>query len=281
MRRVVIASIMAVVITVPAGAQTKSKVRLGLFSAVPTYWDLQGNWQTFDRTVAEHVNEGMDLIITPECYLDGYAVNAKDWNPQRFAAIAQNVKTSSYIRHVRELAANYKVYVLFGFTENCAGKFYDSAIMVDRAGRTVGIYRKTMLQKQDLRFSPGQDLPVFATEWGKVAILICADRRWPESARVERLKGARIILIPSYGMWGLDNEWWMRTRSYENGIFLAFAHPHEAFVADPRGELTADLQTNVPAMLVCDVDLSKTNDTDINDRRPELYQEICRPKKSP
>jgi predicted amidohydrolase len=111
-----------------------------------------------------------------------------------------------------------------------------------------------------------------------MGILICADRRWPESARVERLKGARITLIPSYGMWGLNNEWWMRTRSYENGNFLAFAHPREAFVTDPSGDLIGQLQTNVPALLVCDVDLSKTNDTDVHDRRPELYNEISRPK---
>jgi beta-ureidopropionase len=277
-RRVAFALVLAVVISTPIAAQTKSKVRLGLFSAVPTHWDLEGNWQTFERTVAEHATEGVDLIITPECYLDGYVVDAKDWDPQRFATIAQDVKTSSYIRRLEELAAKYRVYILFGFTENAAGKTYDSAIMVDRTGGTVGIYHKTMLQIQDLRFSPGQELPVFATEWGKMGILICADRRWPESARVERLKGARITLIPSYGMWGLNNEWWMRTRSYENGNFLAFAHPREAFVADPSGELIAQLQTNVPALLVCDVDLSKTNDTDVRDRRPELYNEISRPK---
>jgi predicted amidohydrolase len=277
-RRVVLASILALAMAMPTAAQTKSKVRLGLFSAVPTFWDLEGNWQTFERTVVAHAGEGVDLIITPECYLDGYVVTAKDWNPQRFAAVAQDVKTSPYIQRLRELAAKYRVYVLFGFTEESAGKFYDSAIMVDRTGATVGIYHKTMLQTHDLRFSPGQDLPVFDTEWGKMGILICADRRWPESARVERLKGARITLIPSYGMWGLNNEWWMRTRSYENGNFLAFAHPRTAFVSDPHGQIAAQLQTNVPAMLACDVDLSKINDTDIHDRRPELYGEIARPK---
>jgi len=278
LRRVVLASILALAMVVPMAAQTKSKVRMGLFSAMPTFWDLEGNWQTFERTVAAHASEGVDLIITPECYLDGYVVTAKDWNPQRFAAIAQDVDTSPYIRRLRVLAANYKVYVLLGFTEKSAGKLYDSAIMVDRAGATVGIYHKTMLQTHDLRFSPGQDLPVFDTEWGKMGILICADRRWPESARVERLKGARITLIPSYGMWGLNNEWWMRTRSYENGNFLVFVHPRTAFVSDPHGEIAARLQTNLPAMLVCDVDLSQIKDTDIRDRRPELYGEIARPK---
>ena len=264
--------------TNPTGAQTKSKMRLGLFSAMPTYWDLEGNWQTFERTVEAHAGESVDLIITPECYLDGYVVNAKDWNPQRFASVAQDVKTSPYLQRLRALAAKYKVYILFGFTENSEGKFYDSAILVDRSGATVGIYRKTMLQEQDLRFTPGQDLSVFDTEWGKIGILICADRRWPESARVERLKGARITLIPSYGMWDLRNEWWMRTRSYENGNFLAFVHPQTTFISDPGGELIGRLQTNVPDMLVSDVDLSKSNDTDIRDRRPELYGEIAHSK---
>ena len=231
-----------------------------------------------EQVQIQHAGQGVDLIVTPECYLDGYVVTAKDWNAQRFANVAQDVATSLYIQRLRSLAAKYRVYVLFGFTEKSAGKFYDSAIMVDRTGATVGIYHKTMLQTHDLRFSPGQDLPVFDTEWGKMGILICADRRWPESARVERLKGARITLIPSYGMWDLNNEWWMRTRSYENGNYLAFVHPETAFVSDPGGQIAARLQTNLPAMLVCDVDLSKTKDTDIRDRRPELYGEITRPK---
>ncbi len=262
----------------PMAEEVKSKVRLGLFSAVPAFWDLEGNWQDFERIVAAHAREGVDMVITPECYLDGYVVTAEDWTPQRFDAVAQDVNTSPYIQRLQALAAKYNVCTLFGFTEKSGGKLYDSVIMLDRAGSTLGIYHKTMLQTHDLRFSPGQDLPVFDTEWGKMGILICADRRWPESARVARLKGARITLIPSYGMWGLDNQWWMRTRSYENGNFLAFVHPRTAIVSGPDGQVIAQLQTNRPAMLVCDVDLSQINDTDIGDRRPELYGEITRPK---
>jgi predicted amidohydrolase len=135
-----------------------------------------------------------------------------------------------------------------------------------------------MLQEQDLRFSPGGDLPVFDTEWGKVGVLICADRRWPESARIERLKGAQITLVPSYGIWDERNDAWMRTRSYENGNFLAFAHPRISFVSDPNGNFVSKLQTNVPALLVTDIDLSKVNNVDIHDRRPELYSPISKAK---
>jgi hypothetical protein len=79
-------------------------------------------------------------------------------------------------------------------------------------------------------------------------------------------------------MWDQRNESWMRTRSYENGNFLAFVHPRTSFLSDPNGELTGKLQTNVPALLVTDVDLSKDIETDIRDRRPELYGEIAQPK---
>jgi predicted amidohydrolase len=254
------------------------KMRLGLFTAVPVEWDVEANWRTFERTVLAHAQDGVDLVITPECYLDGYVAAAKDWDAQRFAGIAQDLETSPYIARLRELARRMKSYMILGFTEKRAGKLYDAAILVDRSGSAVGVYHKTHLQKHDLRFSPGDDLPVFETEWGKVGMLICADRRWPETARVLRLKGARITLIPSDGMWHLDNEWWMRTRSYENENFLAFTHPHVAFVTDPRGQLSAKLQTNVPAMLVSDVDLSQVRNVDIQDRRPELYEQIARPK---
>ena len=262
-----------------SGQTTQSKVRLGLLTAMPTKWDLEGNWQIFEHTFLAHANQGLDLVVTPEAFLDGYAVEAKDWTQERFNLIAQDVTTSPYIARVRALAAKYKTAILFGFTEKANGHLYNCALLVDREGRIVGHYHKTHLQEEDVRFSPGMDLPVFDMPWGKTGVLICADRRWPETARVLRLRGAGIILIPSFGMWGLDNEWWMRTRAYENENFVAFAHPNEAFVADPKGQLVAELQSNVPSMLVVDVDLSKVTDTvHLRDRRPELYGDVARPK---
>lgn len=262
-----------------APSAPRTKVRLGLFTAIPTKWDLEGNWHLFENTFLMYTNRGIDLVVTPECFLDGYAVEAKDWNPERFAQIAQDVSTSPYIARVRHLAEKYRTAILFGFTEKANGHFYNSALMVNRDGKIVGLYHKTHLQEEDVRFSPGMDLPVFDMPWGKTGVLICADRRWPETARVLRLRGAGLILIPSYGMWGLDNEWWMRTRAYENENFVAFVHPRVAFIADPKGQLVAKLESNVPGMLVYDVDLSQVTDTvNLRDRRPELYGDIARTK---
>jgi predicted amidohydrolase len=260
-------------------AEDRNRIRVGLFTAMPVKWDLEANWKTFQRTLEAHAAGGIDLVVTPECFLDGYAASAKDWSPDRFEKIGQEVGNSPYLARVRTMARKHSLWILFGYTEKRDGKFYNAALLIDREGRTVGQYYKTHLQNHDLRFTAGTDLPVFETPWGKVGILICADRRWPETARVLRLKGARLILLPSYGMWHIDNEWWMRTRSYENENFLAFAHPSVAFVADPKGGILAKLQSNVPGMLVCDVDLSEVSeDRHIRDRRPELYKELSLPR---
>jgi beta-ureidopropionase len=264
---------------VHAQAQHSERVRLGLFTAMPEKWELEHNWQTFERIFLTHAGENIDVVVTPECFLDGYVASAKDWTAEHFARIAQDTATSPYIARVKALAEKYKTSILFGFTEKSADKPFNCALLVDKKGKVAGHYHKTHLQDQDLRFAPGIDLPVFDTAWGKTGVLICADRRWPETARVLRLRGAKLTLIPSYGMWSEDNEWWMRTRSYENENFIAFVHPNTAFVTDPKGKVVAKLQSNVPGMLVCDIDLSNvTNTHHIRDRRPDLYGDITKTK---
>jgi predicted amidohydrolase len=256
-------------------AEDANKVRVGLFTAMPVKWDLEANWSTFERLVDAHTASGIDIIVTPECFLDGYAAAAKDWTPEKFDRIAQDFSSSAYLARLRALAERRRVTILFGYTEKKDGKYYNAALMVDRNGKTVRQYYKTHLQAHDLRFTAGQELPVFDTGWGKLGVLICADRRWPETARVLRLRGSRLTLVPSYGMWHEDNEWWMRTRSYENENFLAFVHPNVAFVTDPKGKIIAKMQSNVPGILVCDIDLSQvTEEKHMKDRRPELYRDL-------
>ncbi len=269
---------LSLLILLCGAAAAQDTVRVGLFTAMPVKWDLEANYKTFAETLERHAGEKPDIVVTPECFLDGYAASAADWTPEKFAAIAQDEQTSPYVAKVRALAEKHKTSILFGLTEKRGGKYFNTALLIDRDGRTVGRYDKTHLQAHDLRFAPGLDLPVFDTAWGKTGVLICADRRWPETARVLRLRGSRLTLVPSYGMWHEDNEWWMRTRAYENENFLAFVHPNVAFVADPKGKILAKLQSNLPSMLVVDVDLSQvTTNKHMDDRRPDLYRELSVP----
>ena len=74
----------------------------------------------------------------------------------------------------------------------------------------------------------------------------------------------------------------MRTRSYENQCFIAFTHPKQSLVTDPRGNVVAkqdglEREADVPRILVCDVDLSQAKDDNhLKDRRPEIYSPITK-----
>ncbi len=251
-------------------------LRLALMQSVPVKWDLKANFETFLRLLDDA--KGADIFITPECWLDGYAAPDKASTPDKLREVAQPLDTSPYLERVAEEARKRNMYICFGFSSVEDGQIFNAAGLWDNQGQRLGVYHKTHLQTHDLQYSPGMDLPVWPTPWGNVGTMICADRRWPETARTLRLKGAKLILNPTYGMHHLANEWWMRTRAYENQCYIAFAHPEVGFVTTPRGGLAAK-RADAPGVLLCDVNLTRAKDDNhIRDRRPDLYGVIAAPK---
>jgi predicted amidohydrolase len=71
--------------------------------------------------------------------------------------------------------------------------------------------------------TPGDELPVFETRLGKIAILICFDQRHPEAMRVLMLKGAQLVALPTNWPVGAEcsAEYICIARASENRIFLA------------------------------------------------------------
>ena len=53
--------------------------------------------------------------------------------------------------------------------------------------------------------------------------------------RVLKLKGAELILNPTWGFKGDLSTAIMRTRAYENGIPVCFTHPTESLICGPDG----------------------------------------------
>ena len=102
-------------------------------------------------------------------------------------------------------------------------------------------------------------------------MIICAERRWPEIARTLRIKGARIILMPTYGMKGERNAMWMQTRSYENAIWICFTHPEESLITDPKGEIAAQLVDESEYLIhTCDLMIEGATEM-LADRHPDVY----------
>ena len=62
-------------------------VTIGMLKDVPAKWDATRNWSVFCDQFDRHGGD-VDIFITPECYLDGYAVTEEDWTVERFAGVS-------------------------------------------------------------------------------------------------------------------------------------------------------------------------------------------------
>ncbi|QDT98217.1 carbon-nitrogen hydrolase family protein [Gimesia aquarii] len=260
----------------------RNRVRLALMRAVPEKWKLESNYQLFEKAVSQAAQKKANVLITPECWLDGYASTTKDSTPEKIRTVAQPLDQSKYLKNVARLAKKHHMFICFGFTSLEKGRAFNASGLWSDQGKLIGVYHKTHLQAHDLQYAPGRALPVWNTPWGKVGMMICADRRWPETARTLRLQGARLILNPTYGFHNDLNEAMMRTRSYENQCFIAFTHPKQSLVTGPRGQVLANQddkndKDDAPQILICDINLSQAKENNhLQDRRPEIYGPLNR-----
>lgn len=254
------------------GPVNTGMLRIGLYQQMPVKWDIKGNLTAILAAFETASTKRVDLLVTPECFLDGYAASDPASKRAKLFTIAQELGKSESLGRVAEEALRRKISILCGFTQKDGERLYNAAGLWDSQGQLTGVYHKTHLQTHDKQFDAGQSLPVFKSPWGPLGVMICADRRWPETSRVLRLQGARLLLCPSYGMAHEANEWWMRTRAYENDCFVAFTHPRTSFVADPAGNLAGRLVGAKGDVLAITIDLSRADThAHLDDRRPDLY----------
>ena len=271
-------------------AKSKKKpriVRIAMVKAVAGWGDREGNMKLLQQLAGPLENRGVDVVITPECFLDGYMVrDRKRVTTRKLASRCVTGPGDKYIKRVRRLAKKLNSYIVFGASERGAdGLMRNAAYLLGRRGEHVGTYYKVMPCEY---YQPGPDLPVFQTDFGTVGILICADRRWPENMRCLRLAGAEIILLPTWGFFRSTNDAIVQTRAYENGIPVCFTHPEQSLICLPNGAIGSVLDSNVPVVLLHDIDLAKnvgpaktkdpSSGAPIQNRRPELYGEIVENK---
>ena len=107
--------------------------------------------------------------------------------------------------------------------------------------------------KESNTFSPGDEICVFDTEYGKMGLAVCFDLRFPELFRAMAKRGANIIFLPAqFNMTTGPAHWEMqiRCRAVDNELFIvgAAAARREGFsyecwghslIADPYGTVLA------------------------------------------
>ena len=179
------------------------------------------------------------------------------------------------------------------------GTFYNSAAILDENGKLAGIYRKTHLPQltgyqEKFYFAPGNlGYPVFDTPDCRFGLVICYDRHFEEGPRIEALKGAQLLFVPTCT--GFYPELWeleLRAHASFNTMFVAGLNrcgvefPEQpakyygrSLIANPKGEVVAQAGQS-ETVLVVDINLEEVKDRRklapfLRDRRPELYGELA------
>ncbi|MGO9875960.1 MAG: carbon-nitrogen hydrolase family protein [Acidimicrobiia bacterium] len=243
----------------------------------PKPWDKLGNFDLLERFTTRAAGEGADVVVTPEGFLEGYLWNDDD--PQQFSR-AQYLDVGETVdgpllNRVRALARDSHVYLVVGFAERRDDCMFNSVIICSPEGENVLRYSKTHTADDEPFNTKGNDFPVVDTPFGRWGVLICMDRQLPETSRILAVKGAQLILVPAWGMYGEMNDVMMRARAYENGVHVAFVHPRRCLIIGPDGTIMAQDQGVDDEIVFASIGLAgSAAHGPMRHRRPELYGEL-------
>ena len=258
-----------------------------------------------------------DLVVFPELALTTFFPRwfvsdireADHW----YETSMPNAETQPLFDEAKRLKIGFSL----GYAELTAdGQRFNTQILVEKDGSVVAKYRKVHIPGHEENepdrafqhaeryyFTPSNEgFGVWKAFGARVGMMICNDRRWPESYRVMGLQGVELILCgyntpihyipdPSQDiLQGFHNALVMQSGAYQNGTWVvgvAKAGVEEgvdslgqSMIVAPSGQIVAQALTTDDELLVahCDMDWCQKYTKTLFDfdryRRPEVYTRI-------
>ncbi len=242
--------------------------------------------------IREAAGKGGQVILLPEIFHELFFIMALDMSVFDKAEPIPGPITE----RMQELAAELGTAIVAPVYES-VGKsvYYNSAAVIDADGSLLGVYRKNHIPLstkfyEKLYFKPGNlGYPVFETRFGRIGILICHDRHYPEGARALGLNGAEILLVPSatptaslsVRVWEKE----LAAHAIFNEYFVAglnrvgtegeYTYYGRSVVLDPTGEIMVQAGEGEEVLIAeCDLDVIVERRRAwqfYRDRRPDTY----------
>lgn len=279
--------------------------------AFPPTYDVDESLERHLRYIDEAAGLGAELVVFPEVSLHGYPPSLRSSDLEgaltRVYATAEAVPDGPNVRAIARRAQERDVHVVFGLTEagERQGVTYNTAVLTGPDGH-IGSFRKVHVGAGEQFFwRPGNDWPVFETRIGRIGLLICWDKVFPESARELTLRGADLLVMPTaWGLapghgTGLDNlcvrqyNLYERARAAENGRwfissnFLGELGGYDFFglsqIVDPLGDVIASSGNTKIGLTTAAIDIeggvararaAVEGAFLMRDRRPETYRAL-------
>ena len=242
--------------------------------------------------------KGANLICFQELF-------TTHWFPRemnkRYFSLAEKIDGPTITR-MQKLAGESKVVLICPIFEIEEDSFYNSAIVIDADGETLGSYRKIHIPQIPLweeryYFSSGNHgFPVFRTKFAPIGVQICWDNFFPEGSRILALKGAKILFCPTAAAFASQRKWEtvIASNAVANGVYSFRVNRvgseekqdfyGRSFCISPEGELLDKPTGMKDSIALVEIDLKTIDQTRkewpfLKDRRPETYREICSEEK--
>jgi hypothetical protein len=272
----------------------------------------------------EAAGQGADLVVFPELALTTffprwYVDDIRECD-HFYERSMPNAATRPLFDEAHRLGIGFCLgYALLDIDGAGATHRWNVQTLVERDGTIVGTFKKVHIPGHESNepgrrfqhleryyFEPSPDgFGVWDAFGGRVGMMICNDRRWPESYRLMGLQGVELIACgyntplhyapdPSQdALQGFHNQLVMSAGAYQNGTFVVGVAKGgveegveslaESSIFAPSGELLARATTDGDELIVaeCDLDWCAQYTGTLFDfaryRRPELYGPLAAP----
>ena len=256
------------------------KLKVAAVASNICYADVEKNLANIEKWSSLASEKGAKLVLFPEGSVSGYLnteLTAKNYGSREsLLKVAEPVPGKSTVK-LESYAKKARLFICAGIAECDKDNIYNTQVLVGPDGY-IGKYRKVHPAAiESLVYKGGTEFPVFDVCGFKVGINICADKSFPEAARIMAIKGAEIILMPHCTATGRQQPFpeWSRKiiigRSMDNAVFSVvtngildiydekdenFAPAGLPFVIDPYGNVVSELteKGGEEKMLVVELD---------------------------
>ena len=253
--------------------------------------DSERNCQRALEEIVQAAKEGAQLIVFPEVQLSPFFPQYEGLDASGYVVGWNSPVIQRFCKACRE----NKIYASPNFYIEKNGRRYDMSLLINDAGVLLGeqkmvhIAQAACFYEQDYYTPSEEGFKVFDTPIGKIGIVVCFDRHYPESIRTEALHGADLILIPTANTADEPSElfqWEIKIQAFQNSVNVAMCNRvgredrmdfcGESIVADYNGDTTA-LAGREETLLFAEVDLAAAAEARQRKpytglRRPELYE---------
>lgn len=245
--------------------------------------DPQTNRQRATTLVREAAT-GADLVMLPEMWTTGYALQALAGN----LADQGGQPTGALLAR---LAQECGVYIAGSVADERAGKVYNLATVYGPRGERLGGYDKSHLvpmMDEHLYLHAGEAAAIVDLGEAKAGLAICYDLRFPELFRTLALGGAQVMLIPAEWPAQRLHHWrtLLMARAIENQCFVLACNrvgrdasnqfPGHSMIIDPWGNILAEGGEG-EEIVRAEIDLTQVAEIRaripvFRDRRPGIYR---------